>query len=296
MENITKETEKNRALKTILKYIIIIVGAAVYAVGFQFFMFPNAIVSGGIVGISMIINHFTKLPVGVMTIIMNIPLFAVAWRYFGLDFLIGSLAGMVLSSVFVDLFALKGIVSTTDPMLASIIGGVVKGFGLGVIYFVGATTGGIDIVAKFLRRQNPHINFGTIILIIDVVIIAAYAVILNKYESAMYSVIAMFVVSKVIDLVLYGIDNSSICYIISENSEELIQEIISGHMRRGVTVLEGEGAYSHKKKHVIMCVIKRTQIAELRKLVRTVDEHAFFIVSDAKNVFGNGFENISEVR
>ena len=85
MENITKETEKNRALKTILKYITIIVGAAVYAVGFQFFMFPNAIVSGGIVGISMIINHFTKLPVGVMTIIMNIPLFAVAWRYFGLD-------------------------------------------------------------------------------------------------------------------------------------------------------------------------------------------------------------------
>ena len=296
MENITKETEKNQALKTILKYITIIVGAAIYAVGFQFFMFPNAIVSGGIVGISMIINHFTNLPVGVMTIIMNIPLFAVAWRYFGLDFLVGSLAGMVLSSVFVDLFALKGIVSTTDPMLASIIGGVVKGFGLGVIYFVGATTGGIDIVAKFLRRQNPHINFGTIILIIDVVIIAAYAVILNKYESAMYSVIAMFVVSKVIDLVLYGIDNSSICYIISENSEELIQEIISGHMRRGVTVLEGEGAYSHKKKHVIMCVIKRTQIAELRKLVRTVDEHAFFIVSDAKNVFGNGFENISEVR
>ena len=296
MENITKETEKNQALKTILKYITIIVGAAIYAVGFQFFMFPNAIVSGGIVGISMIINHFTNLPVGVMTIIMNIPLFAVAWRYFGLDFLIGSLAGMVLSSVFVDLFALTGIVSTSDPMLDSIIGGVVKGFGLGVIYFVGATTGGIDIVAKFLRRQNPHINFGTIILIIDVIIIAAYAVILNKYESAMYSVIAMFVVSKVIDLVLYGIDNSSICYIISENSEELIQEIISGHMRRGVTVLEGEGAYSHKKKHVIMCVIKRTQIAELRKLVRTVDEHAFFIVSDAKNVFGNGFENISEVR
>lgn len=296
MESITKETKKNQVLKAVIKYLAIIVGAAIYAVGFQFFMFPNAIVSGGIVGISMIINHFTKLPVGVMTIIMNIPLFAVAWRYFGLDFLIGSLVGMLLSSVFVDLFALTGIVSTTDPMLASIIGGVVKGFGLGVVYFVGATTGGIDIVAKFLRRQNPHINFGTIILIIDVIIIAAYAVILNKYESAMYSVIAMFVVSKVIDLVLYGIDNSSICYIISENSEELIQEIISGHMRRGVTVLEGEGAYSHKKKHVIMCVIKRTQIAELRKLVRTVDERAFFIVSDAKNVFGNGFENISEVK
>ena len=259
-------------------------------------MFPNSIVSGGIVGISMIINHFTQWPVGVMTIIMNIPLFAVAWRYFGLDFLIGSLVGMALSSAFVDLFALTGISLTNDPMLASIIGGVIKGFGLGVVYFVGATTGGVDIVAKFLRQKNPHINFGTLILIIDAVIVAAYAVILNKYESAMYSVVAMFVVSKVIDLVLYGIDNSCICYVISEKSQELIDDIISGTMHRGVTILKGEGAYSHQQKQVIMCVIKRTQIAELRKLIRIVDERAFFIVTDAKNVFGNGFENISEVK
>ena len=296
MESITKQTEKNLALKRLLKYLTIIIGSAIYAVGFQFFMFHNSIVSGGIVGVSMIINHFTHWPVGVMTILMNIPLFVVAWRYFGLDFLIGSLVGMALSSAFVDLFALTGISLTGDPMLASIIGGVVKGFGLGLVYFVGATTGGVDIVAKFLRQKNPHINFGTLILIIDAVIVAAYAVILNKYESAMYSVVAMFVVSKVIDLVLYGIDNSCICYVISDKSQELIDDIISGTMHRGVTILNGEGAYSHQQKQVIMCVIKRTQIAELRKLIRIVDERAFFIVTDAKNVFGNGFENIAEVK
>ena len=133
MESITKQTEKNLVLKRLLKYLTIVVGSAIYAVGFQFFMFPNSIVSGGIVGISMIINHFTQWPVGVMTIIMNVPLFAVAWRYFGLDFLIGSLVGMALSSAFVDLFALTGISLTNDPMLASIIGGVIKGFGLGVV-------------------------------------------------------------------------------------------------------------------------------------------------------------------
>lgn len=296
MNAINKELTKKTALKWVLMYLAIIVGSAIYAVGFQFFMFPNSIVSGGIVGVAMIVNHFTQLPVGVLTIIMNIPLFAIAWRYFGLDFMFSSLVGMALSSVFVDLFAITGIVSTRDPMLASIIGGVIKGFGLGMVYFVGATTGGVDIVAKLLRRKNPHINFGTIILIIDTMIVIAYAVILNKYESAMYSVIAMFVVSKVIDLVLYGIDNSSICYIISENSDELAKQIISGPVRRGVTILEGEGAYSHNKKHVIMCVIKRTQIAELRKLVRNLDEKAFVIVTDAKNVFGNGFESISEVK
>ena len=186
------------------------------------------------------------------------------------------------------------LVLTDDPMLASIIGGVIKGAGLGVIYYVGTTTGGVDIVAKMLRMKNPHLNLGTILLLIDAVIIVAYAVILNKYESAMYSVIAMFVVSKVIDLALYGIDNSCICYIISEKSSDISHEIISGHMHRGVTILDGRGAYSGKEKQVIMCVIKRQQIAEIRRIIRTMDENAFFIVSDAKNVFGNGFENIRE--
>ena len=110
----------------------------------------------------------------------------------------------------------------------------------------------------------------------------------------MYSVIAMFVVSKVIDLALYGIDNSCICYIISEKSSDISHEIISGHMHRGVTILDGRGAYSGKEKQVIMCVIKRQQIAEIRRIIRTLDENAFFIVSDAKNVFGNGFESIKE--
>lgn len=296
MNRLSEDIKNSRALKTVFKYIIILLGSAIYGVGFQFFMYPNSIVSGGVVGVSMIINHFTGLPVGLMTIVMNIPLFLVAWKHFGSDFLISSLCGMALSSGFVDVFALTGFAATADPMLASIIGGVIKGAGLGIVYFVGATTGGIDIVAKFLRRKYPHINFGTIVLIIDTVIVAAYAVILDRYDSAMYSIIAMFVVSKMIDLVLYGIDNSSVCYIISENSEALVNEIITGHIRRGVTILEGEGAYSHNKKHVIMCVIKRTQIADIRRAVKNIDEHAFFIVTDAKNVFGTGFENISEVR
>ena len=284
------------AVKKIIKYLLIFVGSVIYAVGFQFFMYPNNIVSGGVAGVSMIINHFTGFPVGMMSLIINIPLFIVAWKHFGLPFLVGSLVGTVLSSVFVDVFALTGIVMTHDPMLASIIGGVIKGFGYGLIFFVGESTGGIDIVAKFLRQRNQHINFGTIILIIDVAIVTAYALVLNKYESAMYSLIGMFVVSRVVDLVLYGIDNSSICYIISENSEALIKQITTGHIHRGVTILEGEGAYSHRKKEVIMCVIKRTQIPEIRRIVRNVDEKAFFIVTDAKNVFGNGFESISEVK
>ena len=288
--------KNNRFSHLLRKYLTIILGCVLYAVGFRFFLYPNNITSGGVVGTAMIVNQLTGLPVGVMTILLNVPLFLVAWRHFGLDFLIGSLAGMGLSSVLVDVFAGFGIVATSDPMLASVIGGVIKGAGLGIIYYVGATTGGIDIVVKILRRRLASVNFGTIMLLLDTGIIAAYAMVLGRYESAMYSLICMYVTTKVVDLVLYGIDNACLCYIISDNTAAITQEIVSGPLHRGVTLLDGKGAYSGTHRDVLMCVIKRQQIGQLKRLVKAYDEKAFFIVTNAKNVFGNGFESISEVR
>ncbi len=285
-----------KATKTseyILQYGLIILGSVLFAAGFQFFLYPNSIIVGGVSGIAMIINYLTQLPVGVMTIVLNIPLFIIAWKHFGTKFIIASLVGMLLSSVFVDLFALISYSPTSDMLLACIIGGAVKGLGLGIIYYAGATTGGTDIIAKFVRLRFPYLNFGTVILLTDAVIILAFAAIFKKVEAAMYAVIAMFVVSKVVDLVLYGIDNSSVCYIISEKSEQLVSDI-TDRLHRGVTILEGEGAYSHQNKQVLLCVVKRTQIAEIRKMIRNIDENAFFIVTDAKNVFGKGFGDLSD--
>ena len=296
METVRNSAQGGTVRRLVIKYLMIVLGSILYAVGFQCFCFPNHIVAGGITGISMILNRFTHWPVGMMVLAMNVPLFLIAWRHFGVSYLVGSLVGTAVSSVCVDLIALTHIVATNDPMLGSIIGGVIKGAGMGIIYYFGASTGGVDILAKMLREKYQSINFGTIVLIIDVFIVIAYAFVLQQYESAMYSLIGMYVVSKVVDLALYGIDKSSLCYIVSEKSEELVQEILSGHVHRGVTILDGHGAYSHQNKNVIMCVIKRTQMGEMRRTVRRVDEHAFFIVTDAKNVFGNGFESISEVR
>ena len=287
---------KNKKIKAIaIKYLMIIVGSALFAAGFQFFLYPNSIIVGGVSGIAMIINLLTKLPVGLLTIVLNIPLFIIAWRYFGTDFIVGSLVGMLLSSVFVDLFALISISPTNDMLLACIIGGAVKGLGLGIVYYAGATTGGTDIIAKFIRLRFPYLNFGTVVLITDCFIIVAFAAIFNKVESAMYAVITMFVVSKVVDLVLYGIDNSSVCYIISEKSDQLVTDI-TDRLHRGVTILEGEGAYSHKNKQVLLCVVKRTQIADIRKMIKSIDENAFFIITDAKNVFGKGFGDIADFK
>ena len=282
-----------KASEYIVQYGLIVLGSVLFAAGFQLFLYPNSIIVGGVSGIAMIINYLTELPVGVMTIILNIPLFVIAWKHFGSKFIIASLVGMLLSSVFVDLFALTSYSPTNDMLLASIIGGAVKGLGLGIIYYAGATTGGTDIIAKFVRLRFPYLNFGTVILLTDAVIILAFAAIFKKVEAAMYAVISMFVVSKVIDLALYGIDNSSVCYIISEKSEQLVSDI-TDRLHRGVTILEGEGAYSHQNKQVLLCVVKRTQIADIRKIIRSIDENAFFIVTDAKNVFGKGFGDISD--
>ena len=277
----------------VVKYALVALGSALFAAGFQFFLYPNSIIVGGVSGIAMIINYLVGLPVGIMTIVLNIPLFIIAWKHFGGKFIISSLVGMLLSSVLVDVLAVIDYSPTDDMLLACLIGGAIKGLGLGLIYYAGATTGGTDIIAKFVRLRFPYINFGTIVLLTDAVIIIAFAAIFDRVEAAMYAVIAMFVVSKVIDLVLYGIDNSSVCYIISENSEQLVKDI-TDKLHRGVTILSGEGAYSHKDKQVLLCVMKRTQIADIRKIIRNIDENAFFIVSDAKNVFGKGFGDISD--
>lgn len=277
----------------VVKYALVALGSALFAAGFQFFLYPNSIIVGGVSGIAMIINYLVGPPVGIMTIVLNIPLFIIAWKHFGGKFIISSLVGMLLSSVLVDVLAVIDYSPTDDMLLACLIGGAIKGLGLGLIYYAGATTGGTDIIAKFVRLRFPYINFGTIVLLTDAVIIIAFAAIFDRVEAAMYAVIAMFVVSKVIDLVLYGIDNSSVCYIISENSEQLVKDI-TDKLHRGVTILSGEGAYSHKDKQVLLCVIKRTQIADIRKIIRNIDENAFFIVSDAKNVFGKGFGDISD--
>ncbi len=282
-----------KASEYVIQYALIVLGSVLFAAGFQFFMYPNSIIVGGVSGIAMIINYLTDLPVGVLNIVLNIPLFILAWRHFGTKFIVSSLVGMLLSSVLVDLFALLNYCPTHDMLLACIIGGAVKGFGLGIIYYAGTTTGGTDIVAKFVRLKFPYINFGTLLMLTDAVIIIAFAVIFKKVEGAMYAVISMFVVSKVIDLVLYGIDNSNVCYIISEKSEQLVQDI-TDRLHRGVTILEGEGAYSHQNKQVLLCVVKRTQIADIRKIIKNVDENAFFIITDAKNVFGKGFGDISD--
>ena len=160
--------------------------------------------------------------------------------------------------------------------------------------FQAKLTGGVDIVAKALRRNYQDINFGTIIMCLNVVIIGVYGLIFRKWDAVMYTIIAQFIVSKAIDTVMYGFNTSKVCYLISESKSMELEQTITSTMHRGVTLLHGAGGYTGESREVLMCVIKKRQITELRKIVKAVDPGAFFIVTDAKDVFGNGFGNIND--
>ena len=271
----------------------ILAGTALTSFAFRFFTFPNHIVSGGVTGIAQIVNMLTGFPVGVFTILMNIPLFLLAWKKLGRRFVVLTAICMGLSSVSIDLLEKVARPLTEDPMLAAVYGGVIKGAGFGLIYTTGATTGGADIPSRMLRRKYPHINFGTFSLGINAVIILSFAVIFRRFDSSMYTLICMYISSKVISLILYGPIDSRLCYIISDRSEE-VRSAITGRLGRGATMLQGHGAWSGKEEQVILCVVKPPQLARLRALVREIDESAFLVVSDARSVYGKGFESIMQ--
>ena len=271
----------------------ILAGTALTSFAFRFFTFPNHIVSGGVTGIAQIVNMLTGFPVGVFTILMNIPLFLLAWKKLGRRFVALTAVCMGLSSVSIDLLEKLARPLTEDPMLAAVYGGVIKGAGFGLIYTTGATTGGADIPARMLRRKYPHINFGTFSLGINAVIILSFAVIFRRFDSSMYTLICMYISSKVISLILYGPIDSRLCYIISDRSDE-VRSAITGRLGRGATMLQGHGAWSGKEEQVILCVVKPPQLARLRALVREIDESAFLVVSDARSVYGKGFESIMQ--
>ena len=269
----------------------ILAGTALTSFAFRFLTFPNHIVSGGVTGVAQIVNMLTGFPVGVFTILLNIPLFLLAWKKLGRRFVVLTAICMALSSVTIDLLEKTARPLTEEPMLAAVYGGVIKGAGFGLIYTTGATTGGVDIPARILRRKYPHINFGTFTLAINAMIILSFAVIFRRFDSSMYTLICMYISNKVIALLLYGPIDSRLCYIISDRSEEL-RAAITERLGRGATMLQGHGAWSGKEKQVILCVVKPPQLARLRTLVREIDESAFLVVSDARSVYGKGFESI----
>ena len=279
---------KNPAVRLLYEYGIITLGCALYALCFNWFFQPNNISMGGFTGVAQIVNHFIPvLPIGVMSIGLNIPLFIIGVRKQGVKLLISSLYAMSVGSLMLDGLAAVYTFQPMEPLLACVYGGVLLGISMGLMLTVGATTGGTELAARLLKYKFRHIPIGRLCLTIDVIVISLYAMTFHSINNALYGIIAMYISSLAMDTVIYGSINAKIAYIISNHSGAIAGKLLS--MDLGITLLDGHGGFSGDRKQVVLCAFKRSQIAKIKASVTEIDPNAFIIVCDAHEVLGEGF-------
>lgn len=273
----------------IKKLLCVLLGTLIIAVSLNMFLVPANIVPGGISGLAIIVNRVTGIPLGLLILVFNIPVFIWGLKHFSRRFILFSLAGMFFLSAFTDIFSFIRPV-TGDIMLSAVYGGALMGFGIGLVFWAECTTGGTDIAARILKKQYPFISVGRFVLIIDAFIVFLAGLVFGKWEVILYSAIVLYISSFLIDLITEGGDFAKVAYIISDKQEQ-ISNAISNQLERGVTVLHGSSLYSGKKKAVLLCVVKKYEIAKLKRIIKETDSCAFVIVSDAREVLGNGFKS-----
>ena len=276
-------------MKAYLKsYGVITAGSVIFGLAFDVFFAANQVAMGGVTGLAQVIHALVPwLPVGLVTIVLNVPLFLAGWKLVGFHLLASSLFSTLVSSLAIDGIALLYRFPAMDPMLSAICGGAMMGVGYGMVFSQGATTGGTDIVARILKLKLPWLSMGKLILVPDVVVLALAMLVFGQIETALYGAIALFASSKVTDVVLYGLNPAKMALIISDQWREVADTLLA--QDRGVTILRGWGAYTRAEKHVLLIAFQQREIVQVKRVVHQLDPKAFLIVCDAQDVLGEGF-------
>ena len=270
-----------------------VAGSAIFAAGFAFFLQPNDMSPGGISGLSLILVELLGFgSVGMLSILINLPLFILGGMKIGKRFFVGSLIGMILSSVLIDVFAAMQVAST-EPLIAIVYGGVLCGVGIGIVFVSGTSTGGSDILVRLLKLRYRNVPIGQISLTFDAVVVLLTGLVFRDMDKALYTGITVFLCGKMVDAVVYRFDYSKVAMIISREYEAIAREIGS-KLDRGATFLHGEGSYTGENTKVVLVAIRKQQLAELKELVMDLDPGAFIIVQEAHQVLGDGFLRYSK--
>lgn len=265
-----------------------IIGAAIFALGFDLFLEPHGLNCGGVSGLSMVLVEVLGFgSVGLLQILINIPLFLLGGIKIGKKFFFGSLLGMASSSLFIELFSIIP-VPQTDVVLAIIYGAALCGLGIGLVFTSGTSTGGSEIVVRLLKLKWRNVSVGAFCLAFDVMVAVLTGIVFRDVTKILYTGITVFVTSRVLDVVVYRFDYSKVVLIISKQYQQVAAQI-GQKLHRGATLLHGEGAYTHADTKVVLTAVKRQQLAELKELVTEIDPNAFVIVQEAHQVLGDGF-------
>ena len=288
----TKERLK-RIWKKINWIILTAAGSAIFALGFSLFLEPNDINTGGISGLAQALAHLLGIQnVGVLSIALNVPLFLVGGFRVGKRFFAGSLLGALVSGSLIDVFSLLSI-GPQDTLVSGIYGGVLCGLGIGIVFVAGTSTGGSDIVVRLLKQRYRNVPIGIISTAFDACVVILTGIVFRDISRALFSGVVVFITGRVMDVVVYRFDYSKVAIIISDRAEEIAKDICN-KLDRGATFLHGQGSYSRQEKQVVLTVVKKRQLAELKELVMEQDEDAFVIVQEAHQVLGDGFSRYSK--
>lgn len=274
---------------SIKKYIMITLACVAYGVGISLFVDPNNLAPGGFTGLSVVLNRLIPIETGTIYLILNIPVMILGIWKFGWKFTISTLYAILVVSFSTNALSLMNPI-TKEPVLGAVFGGMLCGTGMGMVLRNSATTGGTDIIVKCLRQRFPHMKTGSLMLMIDAVIIGLSGIVFKNFDSVLYSIVSVLTTSAVLDMVLYGRDGAKLIYIISDKSEKITSRILQ-ELDIGVTHLEGSGAYKNVEKKVIMCVVKKQLAHKVEEIVRDEDVSAFMIISNASEIYGEGYKS-----
>lgn len=289
VKEMQKKLEQKKAFRLVWNYLMITIFSFTYAVGISLFLDPNNLAPGGVSGISIMLSRVTPVATGTWILLINVPILALGLWKFGMKFLISTIYCTVVSSAFTNM--LLGFAPlTTDKLLAALAGGAVMAVSMGMILKAGATTGGVDIIVKVMRLRYRHLKTGNLYLIMDATVVTLSGIMFRNLETALYAAVAIFVSSVVLDTVLYGKDGAKMIYIISDSPDRITDRLLED-LDIGVTSLKGEGAYSGKEKKVLMCVMRKPLAPKAQQIVKEEDPEAFMIVSDATEIFGEGYKS-----
>ncbi|MCX7568660.1 YitT family protein [Tumebacillus sp. DT12] len=279
--------------KHILSLLGIIAGAFLFTFGLNNFIIANKLAEGGFVGVSLLLLYQFDIPLGLSFLALNIPLFFIGWRRFGRQFIVKTIVGVVAVSVASEVTQGWFQMGVQDRLLAGLYGGVFAGLGLGLIFRCGGTTGGVDIIARIVNHRFGW-SMGRTIFAVDVIVITAIAFIVG-IDNAMYSLVALFVAARVIDVVVEGVSNSKAMFIISTDPQAIADKIHT-ELERGTTLLKGIGGYTGQDKEVLYVVVSREEIARIQEMCREIDPTAFLVVNDVHDVLGEGFNPLAKQR
>jgi uncharacterized membrane-anchored protein YitT (DUF2179 family) len=273
-----------------IDYLGITAGSFLIALALTVFLVPNRIAAGGVSGLATVIYYISSFPIGITMLIINIPLFLAGLKIMGTSFGMRTIYGIISLSVFTDLLQPHVVSLTDDLLLASIYGGVVGGIGLGIVFRSRGTTGGTDMIASLINYYTG-ITVGEGLLIADGVVVALAGIFFNL-EVALYAAVTIFITSQTIDVIQEGLNFKKGVLIISEQADEINQMVVND-LNRGITEFEAKGGYTGDRKQVLLCIISRSEVSELKAAVAKIDKDAFVIISDVHEVLGEGFTEIA---